>query len=66
MNCWQTFLPGRVSEKKTIKLELGTLLLDSCIICFNKELYDEMNQDKKTDLLQFFEVAWGHGGLILS
>jgi hypothetical protein len=45
-------------KQKPIRLDLGTLLLDNAVICFDKQLYEEMEKDGSKDLLQC-EVAWG-------
>jgi hypothetical protein len=45
-------------KKQPIRLSLGTLLLDNSTIRFDKDSYDEMEQDREKDLDQC-EVAWG-------
>jgi hypothetical protein len=46
-------------KKQPILYELGTLLLDSSTIHFDKQLYNEMEKDNKKDLLQCDEDTWG-------
>jgi hypothetical protein len=44
-------------KKSHLRVDLGTLVLDSAVVQYNKHSYDDMNKDDKEDMKQC-KVAW--------